>query len=116
MNRVRLIAVVLLGAAILVSCIPSENRDFSIYLLTENNAYQMKIRGAKHASFGDPCLWGGLFKILGDQATIDGERMAKIQNVYTLAFFDTHLRNLASPLLDGPSSDYPEVAFRSHHP
>jgi len=33
MNRIRLIAVVLLGEAILVSCIPSENRGFSLYLL-----------------------------------------------------------------------------------
>ena len=33
MNKFRLIAVDFLGAAILVSCNPSENRDFSLYSL-----------------------------------------------------------------------------------
>jgi len=86
------------------------------YKRAESSAYQMKIRGARHVSFGDPCLWGGLFDIIGEGAAIDGERMTKIQNVYTLAFFDKHLKGLAAPLLDGPSPDYPEVVFRSRHP
>jgi hypothetical protein len=42
--------------------------------------------------------------------------MTTIQNVYSLAFFDKHLKGLAVPLLDGPSPDYPEVVFRSRHP
>lgn len=37
-------------------------------------------------------------------------------NVYSLAFFDKHLKGLAAPLLDGPSPDYPEVVFMSRHP
>jgi len=86
------------------------------YERAESSAYQMKVRGSRHASFGDPCLWGGLFTSFGEGATIDGKRMAKIQNVYTLAFFDKHLRGLAAPLLDDPSPDYPEVVFRSRHP
>jgi len=86
------------------------------YKRAESNAYQMKIRGARHSSFGDPSLWGGKIDILGEGATIEGERMAKIQNDYTLAFFDKHLKNLESPLLDGLSLDYPEVVFRSRQP
>ena len=86
------------------------------YKRAESSAYQMKVRGSRHASFGDPCLWGGLFNIIGEGATIDGERMTKIQNVYTLAFFDKHLKGLAAPLLDGPAPDYPEVAFKSRRP
>jgi predicted dienelactone hydrolase len=82
----------------------------------ESSAYQIKIRGARHASFGDPCLWGILIHNLGAEATIDGRRMARIQNVYSLAFFDKHLKGLAAPLLDGPSPDYPEVVFMSRHP
>ena len=35
---------------------------------------------------------------------------------HTSAFFDKHLKGLAAPLLDGPSPDYPEVAFKSRHP
>jgi predicted dienelactone hydrolase len=83
------------------------------YKRAEGSAYQMKIRGARHVSFGDPCLWGGLLASFGEEAAIDGERMTRIQNGYTLAFFDKHLKGLAAPLLDGPSADYPEVVFRS---
>jgi predicted dienelactone hydrolase len=86
------------------------------YKRAESSAYQIKIRGARHNSFGDACLWGRLPHNLGAGATIGGKRMTKIQNVYTLAFFDKHLKGLAAPLLDGPSPDYPEVVFASRHP
>ena len=86
------------------------------YKRAESSAYQMKVRGSRHASFGDPCLWGGVLQSFGEGATIDGERMARIQNIYTLAFFDKHLKDLAVPLLDRPSPDYPEVVFKSRHP
>jgi hypothetical protein len=83
------------------------------YQRAEGSAYQMKIRGARHTNFGDPSLYGGLLEGFGEGGTIDGKRMAEIQNVYVLTFFDKHLRGMAAPLLDGPSPDYPEVVFRS---
>jgi hypothetical protein len=86
------------------------------YTRARGSAYQMKVRGSRHASFGDPCLWGGALESFGEGATIDGKRMAEIQNVYTLAFFDRHLKGLATPVLGGPSPDYPEVVFKSRHP
>jgi predicted dienelactone hydrolase len=86
------------------------------YKRAESSAYQVKIRGARHASFGDPCLYGGLLEGFGEGGTIDGKRMAEIQNVYALAFFDKHLKGMVVPLLDGPSPDYPEVVFRSRQP
>jgi len=86
------------------------------YKRAQSSAYQIKIRGARHVSFGDWCLFGGLLYDLSGEAPINGNRMAKIQNVYTLAFFDKHLRGLAAPLLDGPSAGYPEVVFASRHP
>jgi hypothetical protein len=86
------------------------------YKRAESSAYQIKIRGARHVSFGDWCLFGGLLYGLSEEAPIDGKRMAGIQNTYALAFFDKHLKGLAAPLLDGPSSDYPEVVFASRHP
>ena len=85
------------------------------YKRAKNSAYQMKIRGARHASFGDPALWGGIFQSLADGANIDGRSMTRIVNAYTLAFFDKHLNGMEVPLLDGPSADYPEVVFRSRH-
>jgi predicted dienelactone hydrolase len=86
------------------------------YKRAQSSAYQIKIRGARHVSFGDWCLFGGLLYGLSEEAPIDGKRMAGIQNTYALAFFDKHLKGLAAPLLDGPSSDYPEVVFASRHP
>lgn len=95
-------------------------RDCSVYDLfymrAESTAYQMKVRGSRHGSFGDQSLWGRLLHNIGEGATIDGERMTKIQNVYTLAFFDKHLKGLTVPLLDGPSPDYSEVVFKSRYP
>jgi predicted dienelactone hydrolase len=86
------------------------------YKRAESDAYQMKIRGARHASFGDLCLWGQWLQWASGNPTIGGERMTTIQNVYSLAFFDKHLKGLAAPLLEGPSPDYPEVVFKSRHP
>jgi predicted dienelactone hydrolase len=83
------------------------------YKRAESSAYQIKIRGARHGSFGDPCLWGRLLYNLQWEAPIDGKRMTRIQNTYTLAFFDKHLRGLAVSLLDGPSAEYDEVVFQS---
>jgi len=43
---------------------------------------------------------------------IDGYRMLKIINDYTLAFFNKHLKGIDSGLLNGPSSEYPEVEIK----
>jgi predicted dienelactone hydrolase len=86
------------------------------YKRAQSSAYQLKIRGARHASFGDIMLYGWLVQSASDEPAIEGERMIYIQNVYSLAFFDKHLKGLAAPLLDGPSPDCPEVVFMSHHP
>ncbi len=80
---------------------------------SESDAYQMKIKGARHASFGDPCLWGKLIELSNEEAAIECERMIYIQNLYTKAFFDKHLKGLESSLLDGPSAEFPEVIIKT---
>jgi len=87
-----------------------------LYKRADSDAYQTKIRGARHTNFGDTMLYGWLIQSANDEPVIEGERMIDIQNVYSLAFFDKHLKGLATPLLDGPSPDYPEVVFMSRHP
>jgi hypothetical protein len=87
-----------------------------LYKRADSDAYQTKIRGARHTNFGDTMLYGWLIQSANDEPAIEGERMIDIQNVYSLAFFDKHLKGLATPLLDGPSPDYPEVVFMSRHP
>jgi predicted dienelactone hydrolase len=85
------------------------------YKRTESDAYQMKIRGARHTCFGDWMLYGWLIQAANEEPAIEGERMIYIQNVYSMAFFDKHLKGLASPLLDDPSAEFPEVIFRSNN-
>ena len=83
------------------------------YKRAANDAYRMKIQGARHTSFGDYCLYGKLLESANDTPEIAGERMVTIQNVFALAFFDEYLKGLDSPLLDDPSADFPEVVFRA---
>jgi predicted dienelactone hydrolase len=80
----------------------------------ENTAYLILIRGTRHFSYSDMSL-PGYGEILGlpDEAlgTIDGLRSLAIQNLYFRTFFDKHLREQDSGLLDGPSTEYPEVVI-----
>jgi predicted dienelactone hydrolase len=80
-----------------------------------SEAYQMKIRGSRHTNFGDYPLYGGLIQSANDKPTINVPRVIQIQNVYSLAFFDKHLKGMAATLLDGPSAEFPEVDFMSNH-
>jgi predicted dienelactone hydrolase len=89
----------------------------------KNTAYRVTIRGAEHFNFADVTLYSPALKFIKAVGwsvkpfgTIDGYRMVKIMNDYTLAFFDKHLKGEMSPLLDGPSPDYPEVEFQLRIP
>ena len=67
------------------------------------------VTGTTHSSFTD-------LAPLADQVgqpiqTLPGERASEITRAYVTAFLDLHLRGHAQPLLDGPSSRYPEVHF-----
>ena len=42
--------------------------------------------------------------------------MTDITSAYTLAFFDKHLKGIDVPLLDGETSDYPEVSMAVRNP
>jgi predicted dienelactone hydrolase len=82
----------------------------------ENTAYGVTVRGTTHFDFTDLFLYSPVLKFTKAFGPIDGYRMVKIVNDYALAFFDKHLRGEMSPLLDGPSADYPDVEFQSHVP
>lgn len=82
----------------------------------ENTAYGVTVLGATHLNFADVALYSPVLKFTKAFGPIDGYRMVKIIDDYTLAFFDKHLKGELSPLLDGPSPDYPDVEFQSHVP
>jgi predicted dienelactone hydrolase len=72
----------------------------------------LDVIGSGHLDFTD-------IPVLGEQAGIPdpgyplpGSRAAQITRDYVSAFFDLHLRGIPQPLLDGPSTEHPEVVFR----
>ena len=81
---------------------------------TERDAYQMKIRGARHTNFGDVMLFGWLLQQGNEETGIEGARMIGIQNAFSLTFYDMYLKGVDSALLDDPSADFPEVVFNSN--
>jgi hypothetical protein len=82
----------------------------------ENTAYGVTIRGTTHFNFTDLYLYSPALKFTKAFGPIDGYRMVKIINSYTLAFFDEYLKGERSPLLDGPSPQYPEVTIEMRNP
>jgi hypothetical protein len=70
--------------------------------------YTIKVTGLSEDSYRDyPPVPSGAPSPAALGAT--DARTIQIVRAYVLAFFDTYLKGNASPLLDGPSADYPEV-------
>ena len=84
--------------------------------VTSVSVYTLSVSGARHFNFSDlplrlvPAI-RPLFEAAGYTGSIDPVRGERITNVYLLAFFDQVLKGISSPLLQGPSSEYPEVQF-----
>lgn len=72
----------------------------------------LTVTGAVHASFTD-------YDMLAQQIGVDlgselaGTRSVEITRDYVRAFVDLHLRGTPQPLLERPSTRYPEVGFHS---
>ncbi len=79
-------------------------------------AYNLIFDGFGHMDFTDFTLYPGISSsdpyLLG---TVEGLRAARVINAYLLAFFDQYLKGDSSPLLNGPSSEYPEVEFEARN-
>ena len=97
----------------------SDRNGFDPGLLLRSGGYVLQIAGTGHFDFTDfPMTWklasqpGKYLELssLGSRSD-DPVRVVDIFTEYSLAFFDKHLRGRPVPLLDGPSSDYPEVEF-----
>jgi dienelactone hydrolase len=74
--------------------------------LSKFGGYWMTIQGIRHLEFSDVPFFSVLRRGSADPA-----RIARIISKYALAFFNRHLRDKEQPLLDGPTSDMPEVRF-----
>ncbi|KAI4859856.1 hypothetical protein F4820DRAFT_438591 [Hypoxylon rubiginosum] len=77
-------------------------------------AYQrfILINGTTHLDLCDNTFWKTLESDLDHFAgPIDGLEMVKVLNAYVKAFFDLTLLGRNSPILDGPSPEFPEVEY-----
>lgn len=89
----------------------NKERFQKIYTHLSNDAYSLMIEGTRHYDFSDLPLLSPLSPWFGLKGPIDGQRVLRIINDYVVAYFDKYLLGIESPLLDGPSSEYPEVEF-----
>ncbi|MHB8598055.1 MAG: hypothetical protein ACYDER_14720 [Ktedonobacteraceae bacterium] len=76
-------------------------------------SYNLAVKGMEHFNFSDYAVYFSPARVLGLLGSIDGVRGLQITHTYVRAFFDTYLNNTPSPLLQDPTSAYPEVQFSS---
>ncbi|KAI0537908.1 hypothetical protein GGR58DRAFT_501680 [Xylaria digitata] len=69
------------------------------------------VNGTTELDFFDDAFWRLLEPNSQLGGTIDPYRMINITNAYVKAFFDLTLLGQYSPILDGPSKEYPEVLW-----
>ncbi|MBG0827078.1 alpha/beta hydrolase [Planomonospora sp. ID67723] len=74
----------------------------------------LTVADSGHFTFIDLPVLGGQAGVIDPSAPLSGKRSGEITTAYVGAFFDQHLRGKRQPLLDGPSTANPEVAF--HRP
>jgi predicted dienelactone hydrolase len=91
----------------------TQNREegMRLYSRRQNEGYALTVAGAVHFDFTDIPLMSPVTPLLNLSGDIDGPRMVRIIDDYTLAFFDHTLKEQPAPLLQGPTGAYPEVTF-----
>jgi pimeloyl-ACP methyl ester carboxylesterase len=72
---------------------------------------RMTTRGTQHYDFSDISLYSPLGATLGLKGPISAEREISLFNDFLVAFFDQHLVNPDSTLLDDAVQEYHEVIF-----
>ncbi len=88
----------------------------AVYESLPGAGYFVRVDGMFHSNLTDLPNWFPLASMWGLSGPIDGRRAHDIINAYSVAFFDRHLLGRPAKLLDGPASQYPEVAFESRLP
>jgi len=69
------------------------------------------LTGAEHSSFTDAPLMAGALGVTPAHGVLPAARAAELTRTYVAAFLDQHLKSQRQPVLDKPSSRYPEVRF-----
>jgi predicted dienelactone hydrolase len=90
------------------------NRLFNqLFQAPGGDAYHAVIAGTAHYDFSDIPSLTPIASLLGLKGPLSAERVTRIIDDYSLAFFDRYLKQQPAPLLDGPASSFPEVQFRA---
>jgi pimeloyl-ACP methyl ester carboxylesterase len=76
-----------------------------------SGAQRMTILGTQHYDFSDISLYSPLGSTLGLKGPIQAEREINLLNDFLIGFFDQHLVNPDSALLDAAVEEYDEVEF-----
>lgn len=94
---------------------PSERNNLLLEQLTANAdapTQAFTILGTDHYDFTDLPMLSPLAPLLGLKGPLNGERVLRIINDYSLAFFDIYLRGKPSKRLGAGSEGYPEVILK----
>ena len=85
----------------------------TVYDNLPGDGYFVQVPGMFHIDLTDLNLLSPIFPRTGFSGPIGAQRAHDIVNAYSVAFFDKHLKGVATTLLDGPSKQYPEVRFET---
>jgi hypothetical protein len=88
----------------------------SVYDSLPGDGYFVQVPGMYHIDLTDLDLLSPIFPTIGFSGPIGSQRAHDIVNAYSVAFFDKHLKGVATALLDGPAKQYPEVLFETRRP
>ena len=83
----------------------------TVFQNLQGDGYYVEIPKMFHINFTDAPYWSPIMSLIGLTGPINGQRGFDIVNGYSLAFFDKQLEDQPSPLLNGPSKQFPEVNF-----
>jgi hypothetical protein len=90
------------------------HRD-DVVLRDAKPGYRLILAGSQHSFSGD---WGMLpfipASVKKELGTIDQARALTITKAYVEAFLGEYLEGRKSPLLNGPSAEYPEISFETN--
>jgi predicted dienelactone hydrolase len=92
----------------------TQNSMRTVFENLPGDGYLVLVPDMFHLNLLDTPYYSPLTSWLGMTGPIDARRAHNIMNAYSLAFFDRYLKRLPSPLLEGPSEQFPDVLLETH--
>jgi dienelactone hydrolase len=83
---------------------------------SSTSSYEVTIAEAHHNNFTDIPLLSPLTPLLDLAGPVDGRKILKIINDFSVSFFDKYLKGFPGEMSDKIEPTYPEVLFEVHRP